>query len=1140
MRKLRLAAAVSLALASSGAFGLGLGDIEMRSALNQPMNAEIRLTSVKPGELEGMIVKLASADAFARAGIERSQVLQDLRFTVDESGAFPVIRISSSGPVVEPFLNFLLEVDWPQGRMVREYTVLLDPPVFLSPSSSSGSSSIGDAPALTNRNDNALVAPAPIERAPAPGSNAAVTESFSVEVIGDEAEVANEAASVQDLAEGEVVTLADESLLPSEDDGEVVVLSDLGAPNTAVEDAAPQNLAEFEFEVEVVGDAVEVGDDVPGSDDLRSVASLDSVDTTAVDTTADASDDGVLSADDFEVEVIRDGNVSSAGSSSVGTERTVQRGETLYQIAQSLAPSGTSVQQMMMALLRANESAFIDGNINLVRAGSILRVPDAGATTSLSQAEAVAAVAEQNQLWQEYRDNLRTQAGTQVASRSNDDASASAASSEPTAASSLSDVPVASTESAEETDTDVLSAGAREILEQARQEILQRDELRIVAEEASSDTVAEAGVARDGNAIAGIDQRVQLTSEQLSSTRLEAEDLRAQANDLQNTSDNLDALVALRQNEIAALEQRLAEARETNAQANAERAIDRVTDTASGVADGLEAGVADSANAASTAASDAQTAVATAAGNAAESAGNAAGSAVDAASAVVTDVTGDAGAAATDAVDTATGAVVDGADQAATAASELQSASATPAAPVTPPAAPQPWYSTLLADPQKLGIAGVGALGIMGVLGTLLWRRRRGGAAAAAVDEMDDELLAEQVVDVDSPIAEAPRPSDVDVEPVAMASADDSADATAAFEDTVEASAVLDDEMDNDDTISEIDVYLAYGLHGQAEDLLTDVIAKEPNNPVYARKLLETYHAQGNADAFAEAASDYHSKFGGDAAPEWAAVSAMGHELRPDHGLFAAATDPVASMGSSDGQAVLSGDEFADLGDIDSAAESVSRDFAEGESAADLGSDAVADFFDQSADPALAFDEADLEATGDFTEVSAETAAEIDDGVIEFPSLDDELTTAKDLPDVASSAAAAMDGIEAPDLDDLDLSASATAANEKLTDGAAELADDLTLDLDQLSGELSLDSTEVGSVDALEIPDLTADNELLSDSEANTSSGDVDEMDTMMDLAKAYIDMGDNDSASNALGEIVKGGNPDQVTEAETLLRKIS
>jgi pilus assembly protein FimV len=126
VRKLATAAAVSLALASGGAFGLGLGEIEMQSALNQPMDAEIPLTSVQPGELDGMIVQLASPQAFAQAGIERSPVLDDLEFVVDQSTGAPVIRIESNQPVTEPFLNFLIEVESISGRMVREYTVLLD------------------------------------------------------------------------------------------------------------------------------------------------------------------------------------------------------------------------------------------------------------------------------------------------------------------------------------------------------------------------------------------------------------------------------------------------------------------------------------------------------------------------------------------------------------------------------------------------------------------------------------------------------------------------------------------------------------------------------------------------------------------------------------------------------------------------------------------------------------------------------------------------------------------------------------------------------------------------------------------------------------------------------------------------------
>lgn len=93
------------------------------------MRAEIKLLSVREGETNDMVAKLASEDAFLRAGIDRPAILRQLRFTVrtHENGA-SYIAVTSSKPIVEPFLNFLVEVGWPRGRLVREYTLLLDPP----------------------------------------------------------------------------------------------------------------------------------------------------------------------------------------------------------------------------------------------------------------------------------------------------------------------------------------------------------------------------------------------------------------------------------------------------------------------------------------------------------------------------------------------------------------------------------------------------------------------------------------------------------------------------------------------------------------------------------------------------------------------------------------------------------------------------------------------------------------------------------------------------------------------------------------------------------------------------------------------------------------------------------------------------
>ncbi len=133
IRKLSLAVAVATALSPLGVFALGLGDIHTQSALNQRFKAEIDLLAVSRDELEDVRVGLASPEAFLKAGIDRPYLLSALKFmpSLAPDGRM-IIAVDSQDPVREPFLNFLLEVNWPKGRMLREYTVLLDPPVTLA------------------------------------------------------------------------------------------------------------------------------------------------------------------------------------------------------------------------------------------------------------------------------------------------------------------------------------------------------------------------------------------------------------------------------------------------------------------------------------------------------------------------------------------------------------------------------------------------------------------------------------------------------------------------------------------------------------------------------------------------------------------------------------------------------------------------------------------------------------------------------------------------------------------------------------------------------------------------------------------------------------------------------------------------
>lgn len=131
MRKLGLTLVPLILLRSTSVFALGVGDIELHSALNQPLNAEIRLLSATPAELQGLTVALAPEAAFISAGVDRLGLLNQLRFKViQKSDGSHVIKVTSSQPIREPFLDFLVEVNWSSGRFVREYTVLLDFPVL--------------------------------------------------------------------------------------------------------------------------------------------------------------------------------------------------------------------------------------------------------------------------------------------------------------------------------------------------------------------------------------------------------------------------------------------------------------------------------------------------------------------------------------------------------------------------------------------------------------------------------------------------------------------------------------------------------------------------------------------------------------------------------------------------------------------------------------------------------------------------------------------------------------------------------------------------------------------------------------------------------------------------------------------------
>ena len=302
---LRGALAIALALAASPACALGLGQIQVKSRPGQPLLAEIPIVSSDPAELQGLQVQLASPDTFRRIGLEPPQGdVSALHFepALDERGR-PVIRITSAAPVQQPLLTFLVEVDWSGGRLVREYSALVETPrTVAAPTQPSV-----EAPVLAAPN---VVAP------PAPPAAAPVT--------------------------------ATPQPAPS---APTPVAAQPAAPAPVPSPVAPPPEARI--------------------------------------TTAPAT---------------RQPTPSAAPKTPAQTgDYHVRSGDTLAGIASRLTSQADSLDQGMLALLRTNPDAFIDGNINRLKAGAVLRTPTADELSRISSSEAAALVHEQIAGWRQAR-----------------------------------------------------------------------------------------------------------------------------------------------------------------------------------------------------------------------------------------------------------------------------------------------------------------------------------------------------------------------------------------------------------------------------------------------------------------------------------------------------------------------------------------------------------------------------------------------------------------------------------------------------------------------------------------------------------------------------------------------------------------
>ena len=292
-------AAVASLVAASPAAALGLGRLSVQSALGESLQAEIDITSLTPEEAANLRIRVAPPESYRTANVDYNPVLPGTRVTLlKRPDGRQFVRLTSDRNVQEPFVDVILEISWATGRLVREYTLLFDPPIMARGQSSRQATPVAAAPTFTSPVLSAATPPAAVPLAPA-----GPTREERRAAARQAAEEANRASAQARQAATE--------------------------PRTAARPA-----------------------------------------------------------------------------SSVGDEYQVKSGDSLSRIAAQYPRAGISLEQMLVALFRSNPQAFVDGNMNRLKAGVVLSVPKPDVAQAIDSSEARQVIHAQSADFAAYRQRL--------------------------------------------------------------------------------------------------------------------------------------------------------------------------------------------------------------------------------------------------------------------------------------------------------------------------------------------------------------------------------------------------------------------------------------------------------------------------------------------------------------------------------------------------------------------------------------------------------------------------------------------------------------------------------------------------------------------------------------------------------------
>jgi pilus assembly protein FimV len=1025
---LRLLTAALLVAIPTMAQALGLGRLTVQSALDEPLVGQIDLIDPSPQDLKSLKASLASREEFDIAGIERTPNLFDIKYTVSQhpNGQY-YLKLSSDKSIREPFLHFLVQVEWSGGRLIREYSALLDPPHWVA-----GAPADVDVPAAGTSEPLAsaeTVAPAATEVAP-PVAAAQSSESAPAPV----------AASPSEAAEAEKAQLAASTPVP---------MPAAAEPESAAETSAAAPEAQPTT-------AVSSAEAAPATETAAAAAPTESA------TPAESSGDGMAPAIAAEAPAVAPATIP------VQVYGPVKPGDTLSHVAGRVgADTSLTPQQVMIALLRANPSAFYKNNVNILKTGKILKVPEREAIAAIPKAQAAQEFRAQYDAWQEYKLKLAGSSRA-VAVAEADDATK----------------PAAQT-GAKKTDgkkADKVAPGTKADKTGGAAKAQPVDLLKIVRanleQDTNEDTTKTPGV--ETKKEAGKDKtvltdRVATLEEAIESKQMQNKDMRERVGKLQEQVKNTERLIDLENKDLAKSQKQAAEKQAADAKlADAKAAQEKAAQEKAAQEKAAQEKAAQEKAAQEKAAQE-----------------KAAQEKAAAAAAVAVQRKPEAGKA-------------------------IVPPKPTPVVPAqkpkvrAPAPAPQESFldsllSGLTGNPLVMAmLAGVGVLAA-GVGGVYAYRRRR------ASREFSESILSGSSLTNETSITD----------PSGQAASSDTS-----FLSDFSQGGMGNIHTDEVDPIAEAEVYLAYGRDEQAEEILKDAIVKDPVRQELKGKLLEIYFQRNDTPAFETLAEELYAALEGKGGKVWDKVEEMGRKLNPGNPMFSGGKPAARAAKAAPAATTMLMAETASTAEAAPAQAATESHLATQtlefqSSSATAGSDL--DFnMNFESEPTknapgldMAFD-LDSSAAPESASEANPSGLDMEFGVGASARTED---TSSNLIDFS--------------LPSMPEDTTGSAGNLDFTlDEEAPAASGNSIDFSSSMSDLSLGLGDTGEI-ALE----TASSD---DAVAEASPAGWDETATKLDLAKAYIDMGDAEGARSILDEVMAEGNESQKKQARDLAAQIA